>query len=106
MTPRTRWLITLGIALALTALAWSQRFIQDDAYISFIYARHFIEGGQSCRRYPVIDDLEIGRLIAGVEPKDETESIGQRELLFENLAQMKLARFVNSRLSIFFHRFG
>jgi len=32
------------LALALIFLAWSNRFIQDDAFISFRYARHWAEG--------------------------------------------------------------
>ncbi|MBM4035442.1 MAG: hypothetical protein FJ291_27185 [Planctomycetes bacterium] len=38
-----RWLVALAIA-ALTALAWANRFVQDDAFISFRYADHLVEG--------------------------------------------------------------
>lgn len=36
--------VPLSLILALAALAWSNRFIQDDAFISFRYASHFAHG--------------------------------------------------------------
>ncbi|HYW79258.1 MAG TPA: hypothetical protein VE890_06750, partial [Thermoguttaceae bacterium] len=36
--------LLVGLILLLTLLAWSNRFIQDDAFISFRYAEHLAEG--------------------------------------------------------------
>ena len=33
-------LTVLGVALSLIGLAWSLRFVQDDAFVSFVYARN------------------------------------------------------------------
>ena len=36
--------VLFGTAVAMTGLAWLHRFVQDDAFISFRYARHLAEG--------------------------------------------------------------
>jgi len=44
---RAAWMSVVPIAalvLALVVLAWANRFVQDDAFISFRYARHLAEG--------------------------------------------------------------
>ncbi len=65
--------VALGAAIAaLTALAWRNRFVQDDAFISFRYARHLVEGhglvwnpGERVEGYT---NFQLGRL--GVPPPD------------------------------------
>jgi len=52
------------------------------------------------------DDLEIRRLIAGIKAEYEPETIGQRELFFEHLAEMELPCPIDASLAIILHRFG
>ena len=40
---RDRWLLA-GVLLLASALAWQARFVLDDAFISFQYARSWVEG--------------------------------------------------------------
>lgn len=54
----------------------------------------------------MIDDLEIGRLVASIETQYETETIRKREFLLEHFTKMKLAGLVEPRLTILRHRFG
>lgn len=100
MTPRSRQSITLGIMLALTALAFSHRFIQDDAYISFVYARNFIEGhglvfniGERVEGFtnPLWTFLIALGMLAGFEPAAFAMVLG---LLFFSLSLLTLERIV------------
>ncbi len=41
---RLRRGLLVGLLAALTLLAWHNRFVQDDAFISYRYAKHLVEG--------------------------------------------------------------
>ncbi len=82
---RHRTTAITAVIAALTLLAWSNRFMQDDAFISFRYARHLVEGhglvwniGERIEGYTnflwVL--LSAGGLALGADPVVWTQVLG------------------------------
>jgi arabinofuranosyltransferase len=90
-----------GLGAALLGLAWANRFVQDDAYIAFRYARHLAEGlgpvfnaGERVEGYTsalwVL--LLAGALRAGADPVAASVALGLAAFLGSLLLTYRLAR--------------
>ena len=95
--------VLMPVVLLLAALAWHNRFIQDDAFISFRYARNFVEGhglvwniGEPVEGYTnfLWVMLVSGALRLGIEPIGFTYGAGIICFVFSLIFAFKIAEIV------------
>ena len=100
-SPATALLVVLVVALA--ALAWHLRFLQDDAFISFRYAANLAHGhglvwnpGEQIEGYTnFLWTLLLGGAVAlGLDPAPTSLVLGIACFVLTLLATFRLARFV------------